>query len=417
MVGYSGVASGTTNHKFNATVAEMLDDAAQRVGTELADQPEVKAELLATIGSTYMGQARIDPAARYLREAYDLNLKLYGPDALRTAGVMVSLADLAYRKGEYAAADPWVQKALPIFRRHANDADLEIRILVGILSDAAFAKRALGQFDEAEALWREALTYAPKLPAKSRGLGMAVKTFLAQLYMDRGDVERADPLASEAAQELRAAGGDRFSLAQSLIDLGNVRRLESRYADAESLIWEGTRLYAQAQGDDHPNVAYGLLMLSTLHYYQGSYDLAEQDARRVLKIVEKLPKGTNYYGAAYGALGRVLNKTGRFQEAEPLLREALAIRQKSPRRNDVALALGSLGECLFTQKRYAEAEPLLVESYQTLKNLHVPQSPVLNEAHERLVSLYAAWGKPAESIRYMPSPTSPGTVVSKSRIR
>jgi hypothetical protein len=78
-----------------------------------------------------------------------------------------------------------------------------------------------------------------------------------------------------------------------------------------------------------------------------------------------------------------------------LLREALAIRKTSPRRNDVGLALGFLGECLFTQKRYAEAEPVLVESYQTLKSVQVPQSPVLKEARERLVLLYAAWGKPS----------------------
>jgi tetratricopeptide (TPR) repeat protein len=342
-----------------------------------------------------MNQARIDQGALYLREAYDLNVKLYGPDGLRTAGVMVALADLAYRKGDYAAGEPWVQKALPIFRKHVNDADFEIQWMAQILSDAAFAKRAMGRFDDAEALWLEALSYAPRLPARYRGLGIAPKTFLTQLYVDRGDVAKADPLASEASQELRALGSDLFTLAQSLIDLGNVRRLEGRYTEAEPLIQEGTRLYAQLQGADHPNVAYGLWILSALHYYQGSYDVAEQNARGVLRIVEKLPKGTSYYGAAYGALGRVLNKTGRSKEAEPLLREALAIRQKSPRRNDIALALGSLGECLTTQKRYAEAEPVLVESYETLKSLQVPQSPLLKEARERLASFYAAWGKPA----------------------
>src|ERR1041385_1869007 len=57
MVGYSAVTAGGPNHTSrDATVAEMLDDAAQRVETELADQPQVKAGMLATIGSTYMVQ-------------------------------------------------------------------------------------------------------------------------------------------------------------------------------------------------------------------------------------------------------------------------------------------------------------------------------------------------------------------------
>jgi tetratricopeptide (TPR) repeat protein len=401
MVGYSGVAGGSPNQKsHDATVADMLDDAAQRVETELADQPEVKAEMLGTIGGTYMTQAKYDLARRYLREAYTFDVQLYGQDAWQTAGVMHSLGDISYLAGDYAAADSWFLKALPIFRRHANDADFEIRMLLAMLSDAAFVKRALGRLDEAEALWREVLTYAPRLPAKYRSQGMAPKTFLAQLYVDRGDIEKADALASEASRELREFGGDRFSLAQSLIDLGNIRRLEQRYGEADSLIQEGTNLYAQAQGGDHPNVAFGLTTLAMSRYDQGRYALAEQEARRALKIVEKLPKG-HYYAGARLALGLIVNKTGRSHEAEPLLREALAIRQqKSPRQsNYVAIALGSLGECLFTQKRYAEAEPFLFESYQILTNLHVPQSPVLKEARERLLSLYAARGKPSQLVR------------------
>jgi len=398
MVGFSGVVGGTPSHRYDATVAEMLDNAAVRVDKELADQPAVRAELLATIGSTYMTQARIGPAERYLREAYDLSLKLYGPSGYRTGVTMQSLAGLAYRKGDYGAAESWMEKALPIFRNEAKNPNFEIRFLVAALSDAAFIKRALGRFDQAEALWREALLFGPRIPARYRGMSISPKTFLAQLYMDRGDVERADPLALEASQQLRALGEDRFLLAQSLLDLGNVRCFEGRYAEAEPLIQEGIKIYTETQGADHPNVAYGLRILSSLHYYEGRYDLAEQDAQRILEIVQKLPKGTSYYGTAYIALGRAMTKRGRAREAEPLLREALAIGQKSSRRADTAQIQGYLAECLIAQKRYAEAEPLLIDSYQTLKTFQVSASPVLKEGQERLVSFYAAWGKSSASI-------------------
>ena len=396
MIGYSAVGGSTANRKgHDATVAEMLDDAAQRVETELKDQPEVRAEMLATIGSTYMVSAKYDVSVRYLKEAYDLNLKLYGPHARQNASVMNALAGLAYMKGDYATADSWFEKVLPICRNQANDADFEIRLLVGVLSDAAFVKRAMGQLDQAEALWREALTYGPRLPAKYRAQVPNVKTFLAQLYTDRGDIEKAEGLASEAAHELRALGNEYFSLAQALIDLGNIRRLERRYAEADSLIQEGTNLYVRAQGADHPNVAFGLTLLAKSRYDQGRYDLAEEDARKALMIVEKLPKGSHYYAGVDSILGLTLNKTGRSREAEPLLREALATREKAAKRSGyVAMAMGDLGECLATQQRYAEAEPLLVESYQMLKSSQVPQSPMLKEARDRLTSLYSAWGKP-----------------------
>jgi tetratricopeptide (TPR) repeat protein len=134
------------------------------------------------------------------------------------------------------------------------------------------------------------------------------------------------------------------------------------------------------------------MSLATSRYYQARYGTAERDARRALKIVGKL-NASRYYQAAYITLGRILTKTKRPKQAEPLLRKALALAQQQSRGANVAAAMESLGECLATQKRYAEAEPLLVESYQTFKRLHVPKSPVVGEARDNLAALYAASGK------------------------
>jgi serine/threonine-protein kinase len=387
--------SRTANQKgLDATVADMLADASQRVETELSDQPEVKAQMLLTIGAAYEDSAKYDLAGQYLRKAYDLNIQLHGPDSRQAASVMHRLAGLDYLTGNYAGADSWFQRALPIYKRHVNDADFDAAWMPAMLSDAAFAARALGRLDEAERLWQEALAYTIRVPQRNRGpMGATVKTFLAQLYLDRGDVQKADPLASEAVRDLRPLG-DRPSLAQSLIDLGNVRRLQRRYAEADLSIQEGTDLYSQSQGADHPNVAYGLVSLASSRYYQGRYDLAEQDARKAMRIVEKLPKNARGHQVANVTLALILNKTGRTGEAEPLLREALAMAHQNSRRPlDVTLASGALGECLVMQERYAEAEPLLIQSYATLKNLQVPGSPAVKEARDRLASLYTARGK------------------------
>ena len=393
MVGYSAVTGESLKNRYDATVAEMLDDAAQRVETELDDLPAVKAELLQTIGTTYMVQAKIAPAERYLREAYELNSKVHGAEGLETAVVMMSLASLAYRKSDFAGAEKWFDHGIQIYRRHLRDESFALRLFVGGLSDAAFGKRAMGKPDEAVALWREAASYAPQLPPEFRFMGFAAKSYIAQVALDRGDAIQADELASAGVKGLREFGTNRFALAQALIDLGNARRLQVRYEEAESLIREGTELYAQLQGD-HPNVAYGLVSLAGVHFYESKYGLAEKDARRALKIIEKLPKGTIYYANVYEVLGRIYVRTGRFRDGERLLREALAIRQNAFRSSDSAFAQGLLGECLLAQKRYAEAEPLLTASYRTLGSTQVPQSPTLQEARDRLNALYAAWRTP-----------------------
>ena len=404
MIGYSaGTTPGSPARAKgrDATVIDMLDDASRRVETELADQPEVKAEMLTTIGRTYMLLAKYDKAATYLREAYQANLKLYGPTRLETATVMYALANLSYLTGDYAAAESWFDKAVAAYRLHAKDANFELRQLCAILSDAAFVMRARGRLNDAETLWREALSYAPRTPASYRNNLIVNKSFLAQLYLDRGDVSKADAMASEASQQLRAVGNP-FPLAQALIDLGNVRRFQHRYPEAESLIEEGTKLFSKSQGEDHPNVAFGLTSLSAVHYDERRYDLAEQDARKALAIAEKSSKTSHVYARASGMLGRILTATRRPAEAEPLLREALAVLEtRVPRQsNPMATMLGNLGECLAAQARYAEAEPLLKESYEIVKTVHVPESPVLEEARQHLVSLYDAWGKPQQAAVY-----------------
>ena len=92
----------------------------------------------------------------------------------------------------------------------------------------------------------------------------------------------------------------------------------------------------------------------------------------------------------------------RWSEAEPLLRECLAIREKATpddwRRYD---AMSLLGGALLGQGRYAEAEPLIVAGYEGMKAREariLPRGQVrLREAAERVVRLYEAWGKPDQA--------------------
>jgi hypothetical protein len=90
--------------------------------------------------------------------------------------------------------------------------------------------------------------------------------------------------------------------------------------------------------------------------------------------------------------GLIPDKTGRAQEGERILREALKLRVESlPREHFwVAVAKGALGECLTTQKRYAEAESLLDESYVSLNDRLGPHDPRTSEAARRLASFYEA---------------------------
>ncbi len=97
-------------------------------------------------------------------------------------------------------------------------------------------------------------------------------------------------------------------------------------------------------------------------------------------------------------LGSTLLAAQKYGEAEPVIREALAIREsKLPDDWRTSNTQSMLGATLLGQHKYAEAEPLLVSGYEGLVRLEatlpVDAKPRLQEALERLAQLCAATGR------------------------
>jgi hypothetical protein len=84
--------------------------------------------------------------------------------------------------------------------------------------------------------------------------------------------------------------------------------------------------------------------------------------------------------------------------AEPLLREALAIREQQTPDDWITFETRSLlGASLLGQKKYIEAEPFLLQGYEGVKarEAKIPDASKksLAQAGARIVQLYDAWGK------------------------
>jgi hypothetical protein len=98
-------------------------------------------------------------------------------------------------------------------------------------------------------------------------------------------------------------------------------------------------------------------------------------------------------------------RAGKYAEAEPLLRECLAIQKQAapdgyPRFHTESL----LGQSLLHQAKYAEAEPLLLSGYAglTQREARMPavRRPTISEAGHATVVLYVLWGKRAEAAQW-----------------
>jgi ATP/maltotriose-dependent transcriptional regulator MalT len=108
-------------------------------------------------------------------------------------------------------------------------------------------------------------------------------------------------------------------------------------------------MYRATEGASSANVVTSMLALARIREFTNDYAGAETDEREILRISTKLPKKFDVRTAqVLSNLGNVLRINGKFDEAEPLLREA------------VERAVGAQGEAYNSaQARYYFAKLLL----------------------------------------------------------
>ncbi len=140
----------------------------------------------------------------------------------------------------------------------------------------------------------------------------------------QGNYSEAENQFGAALKEAEEFGPQDQRLATSLGYLGEVYRLQRRYADAEPLLKRALAIWEKALGPEHPEVATNLSNLAELYRDQGRYAEAEPLHKRALAIREKA------LGAEHPRVATSLNNLAlvykaqvRFAEAEPLHKRSL----------------------------------------------------------------------------------------------
>jgi serine/threonine-protein kinase len=404
MLAYSNPVSKRAGGPGVVTVEEMLDEASRRLeGGEFAGQPDVRAELESIIGESYTYFGKYDAARRHFKTYIELQAGLYGPD-----GPQALLAD-HYRAiihnwdGEPAQAEEILRRILPRLREEQRAGRIGPETLAEALNNLAYVRRQQGDPAEAEALFREALELAPRLPPERLYLARLAHSALASSVADQGRDEEALRISAEAVDEYRRSGTTGTpDYGFALTVYGGFLTEEGHLAEAGDALRQAETILREGLSPTHLWLGDNLRNQAVLLYRQSEYDAALSRAADALKIYGGYGKLYDHYPTVLALQGLILSKTGRAAEGERLIREAVQIRTQTlkPGHYFTSLAKGALGECLTIQRRFDEAEPLLVESYTELRNSQGPQNPRTRAALERLVTLYENWGKADRAAEY-----------------
>jgi tetratricopeptide (TPR) repeat protein len=220
---------------------------------------------------------------------------------------------------------------------------------------------------------------------------------LAILYYSQDRYAKAEPLCLATVElRRRVLGKEHPSTLASLNSLATLYRIQGRYPEAEALFVNAVAVRRRVLGEGHPDTLLSMNGLAILYQAQGQLAKGERIGREVLESARKRSGGPSLPVAdALTTLGENLLAQQKYAEAEPLLRECLAIREpKQPNEWWTYLTKSLLGGSLLGQKKYSDAEPLLVAGYEGLHTCEAripgPARHRLAEALARLVQLYEA---------------------------
>jgi eukaryotic-like serine/threonine-protein kinase len=394
-------AADPTREGRDVRVADLLDRASGRLAAELRGQPQVEAELRATLASTYQGLGLFDKALAQARQSLALREATRPADDPDVARALIGLGNALFEHGDFSEAEAPLRRGLAILERKGLGGTMDAadgrRYLGGVLND-------VGRYEEAERSYREAIAaYRRLLPQDDEHVGRALDD-LAVSFDNRQQFARAEPLHREALAIMkRVRGPEHLEVAQTAHNLATALDAMSRFVEAEALYREALAIQLKLLGENHSKVVLTRSSLADSFWIRKDYRNAEVFARAALASAERgLPPGHPLTAYAHIEVGQTLTDAGRPAEGEPHLRKALEMRRKLLPAGHWLLANSQsvLGGCVLAQRRFDEAEALLLPSYKRLLEDRGPANEKTRDARRRLAMLYRAWGRPQEATPY-----------------
>jgi tetratricopeptide (TPR) repeat protein/tRNA A-37 threonylcarbamoyl transferase component Bud32 len=347
-------------------LADVLVQMAASASVELRERPDIEASIRASIGRSLRSIGLYEEAAPHLERA--LALRQAGAGPLYLARSLHDLGVLRQQQGRLDAAEQRLRAALDLWEAASSEPDEDLGLKLATLNRLATVHQQRGRFDEAASLLehglevvardrdprdREVLMTRANLAIVRRDQGRVAegvaimrgvveasacalgadhadtvlwKIHLAAVLMAAEQLEEADELLGETLDAALGAFGPGHPYAlQCRALLGKLWYQLGRPDEAADLLEELLALQEEALGEEHPSVLWTLHNLAMCRLAAGEQGPAEgllglslERHRRVGQL------GSRRALDELGSIVKILTDTGRWEEAETLLEDALA---------------------------------------------------------------------------------------------
>jgi serine/threonine protein kinase len=433
-----------------STARDLLDQGAEKILGNQNLQPEVRAELLESIGLAYQRQGLSEKSIPLFEQALAIRRQVNLPDERRIATALANLAGALSDAGHLTSAEAYLDQALTASRpflgaRAVVTADILAQFGLFLIEARSQPERASKYFVEALAIYRDTLGNQHISVAKT-----LTSLATAQLWLN--NYSRAEQYQREAMEIFQATvSRSHPEYALALANLGNILTLRGKYSESERVFLEALQIQRSVFGATSSRVADTEARLGTLydhigdlpraiaatenaikitnerlgstHYLTGYYQsslaslylksnnipAAETNARQALVVYAKaLPARHLYVASTRQLLGEVLLRRGAFAAAESELHIALEISNALDGADSwrSARASASLGWVLMARGNSAEGEPMMMAARAKLLSTVGAQHEATLLASARLAQYFKSHHRDAEAARILAPPAT-----------
>ena len=377
-----GMANPNADGGRAITVREVLDRASRAMDQQLAEAPEVEAELRRTLGRTYVGLGALAEGEAQLAQALALSQR--GGDDVGVARTQVSMSLARYARGDFAAAEALVRDALAVLRTAGSRVPRDT--MLSALTNLGLAVTRRNATDpEGLALLRQAL----ELSEREHLQRVPTAQFAANLgtqLMVVGDLAGAEDLFARALRLVDGVANASMERAWILRSMSELARTRGDYAAAARVGGDAVALATAALPAEHPTTLVFKTTWGRGLAYAGQLTQAEAVLKAAAAGFRALrPAGHQDLIGPNLGLGVTFRRQGRLDDSERVLREVQGIVSALPGLASIAANIaGELGLTLRQAGQRDEGDALLRSSHAGYQKLLGDQHPYTRLARARI---------------------------------
>ncbi len=280
-----------------ATAKDLLDRGAAKILGNMSLQPEVRAQLLESIGLAYRRQGLSDRAIPLFEQSVAIRRDERPVDNRRTASALANLARALTDGGHLVSAEAYLKQSLELSRKgdqgtSTATADILVQYAQFELSAKSDPERSRKLFEEALAIYRSLLG--------EQHLSVAVTlSGLASAASWMDDFAAAEHYEREAIEIFRGTVSRNYpDHAVALGNLGYILTQRGEYVEAEQLLKEALEIERTVFGEYNERLASTEAHLGDLYDRRGETAKSIEATQKAVAIAKE-GLGADHYLTGY----------------------------------------------------------------------------------------------------------------------